>query len=199
MYCTALIRGAPRDCFNENRGYRPVVVMHPTAHLSAPTLRAGTIACAPRRSNMVSTRDILTIVLFFIAFAAAQSAPPPTRKSGMTDTTDAASQRPIFPGENPPEHELEAWRVTWMATLREKQLLAYAEKHLPEKPSEYRHKTALTVPSMSTGRRTKPTRGSSSRRRSEGGGEGSSRRCCTRCGKRNPKTAKESEAESDAY
>ena len=25
--------------------------MHPTAHLSAPTLRAGTIACAPRRSN----------------------------------------------------------------------------------------------------------------------------------------------------
>ena len=146
MYCTALIRGAPRDCFNENRGYKACVVMHPTAHLSAPTLRAGTIACAPRRSNMVSTRDILTIVLFFIAFAAAQSAPPPTRKSGMTDTTDAASQRPIFPGENPPEHELEAWRVTWMATLREKHLLAYAEKHVPEKPSEYRHKTALAVP-----------------------------------------------------
>ena len=50
-YCTALIRGAPRDWFNENQGYRPIVVMLLAAHLSAPTLRAGTIACAPWRSN----------------------------------------------------------------------------------------------------------------------------------------------------
>ena len=90
-YCTALIRGAPRDWFNENQGKRPVVNMLPAAHLSAPTLRAGTITCAPWRSNMVSTRDTLTFVLFFIAFAPAQSAPPPTRKSGMSDPADAAS------------------------------------------------------------------------------------------------------------
>ena len=88
MYCTALIRGAPRDCFNENRGYKACVVMHPTAHLSAPTLRAGTIACAPRRSNMVSTRDILTIVLFFIAFAAAQSAPARLRHRAQASTQE---------------------------------------------------------------------------------------------------------------
>ena len=50
-YCTALIRGAPRDWFNENQGRRPIVNMLLAAHLSAPTLRAGTIACAPWRSN----------------------------------------------------------------------------------------------------------------------------------------------------
>ena len=64
----------------------------------------------------------------------------------MTDSADAASQRPPFPGENPPEHELEAWRLTWLATLREKHLLAYAEKSAPTKPTEYRHKAALVAP-----------------------------------------------------
>ena len=65
---------------------------------------------------MVSTRDLL-IVLFFVARAAAQIAPPLSRQNGMSDKAESASSRPIFPGENPPEHELEAWRLLWTATL----------------------------------------------------------------------------------
>ena len=37
----------------------------------------------------------------------------------MTEPADAASQRPVLPGENPPEHELEAWRVQETARINE--------------------------------------------------------------------------------
>ena len=36
--------------------------------------------------------------------------------------------------------------MPWVATLRAKHLLAYAEKEDPERPAEYRHKAALTEP-----------------------------------------------------
>ena len=83
---------------------------------------------------MVSTKDILTL----FAYAAAQTAPPLSRLSGMTDVAAPASKQPTFPGENPPEHELEAWRLIWVATLREKHLLAFAEKADPLRLAEYR-------------------------------------------------------------
>ena len=63
----------------------------------------------------------------------------------MSDESENAS-KPVFPGENPPEHELEKWRLPWVATLRAKHLLAYAEKADPERTAEYRHKTVLTEP-----------------------------------------------------
>ena len=97
---------------------------------------------------MVSTRDILTI---FIAYAAAQVAPPRSRKNGMSaESSEPSSKRPQFPGENPPEHELEMWRLAWIPILREKHLLAYAEKADPAISAEFRPKALLLEPGAAT-------------------------------------------------
>ena len=93
---------------------------------------------------MVSTRDTLTLI--FVAYAVAQIAPSRLRNIGMTDESDKSAKRPSFPGENPPEHELERWRLSWVPVLREKHLLAYADKADPERLTEYRPKADLAEP-----------------------------------------------------